>query len=324
MTDTTIRVAATTAGLWLLAFAAASVAVPSAAQLPGQAQGWAQVDCDKEHPGALQRAIDRARPGDTVQVRGTCLEHVTILADKDLLTLDGGGNATIDGRDPTLNTVLLRGPSGVTIKGLTITGGRAGIDISRGTFAIIDGNTIEANSRNGITLGSFSTANIVNNTIQNNAVHGILVNGNAFGFIGFRTADDTVASPNVIRNNGLNGIHVTLSASARIAGNTISGNARNGINVERASQATVSDNDIDANGQNGIFVTENSGVNLGSDTGAGIFDAPNRTTGNNGLFGIGCRVGGYANGRIGTLNGTAGDKEFGASCINSLNQPDSF
>jgi hypothetical protein len=57
----------------------------------------------------------------------------------------------------------------------------------------------------------------------------------------------------------------------------------------------VSDNTIDANGQHGIFVTENSHVNLGSDTGAGIFDAPNRTTVNNVLSGIACRVGGSAN-----------------------------
>src|SRR5262249_23123225 len=151
---------------------------------------------------------------------------------KDLLTLDGGGHATISGPDATLNTILVRGPRGITITGLTITGGRVGIDVSRGSSALIDGNTIEGTGRNGIILGHFSTANIVNNTIQNNPVNGILVTGNAFAFIGFRTADDTVASPNTIRQNGLNGVTVTLSSSARIAGNTISDNVRNGINIE--------------------------------------------------------------------------------------------
>lgn len=140
----------------------------------------------------------------------------------------------------------------------------------------------------------------------------------------FRTADDTVASPNVIRDNGLHGISVTLSSSARIAGNTIAGNFRNGINVDRASQANISDNTIDGNGQNGIFVTENSGVNLGSDAGAGIFDAPNRTAVNNALRGIACRLGGYANGRLGTLNGGSAAKNFGASCLDSLDTPDTF
>jgi nitrous oxidase accessory protein NosD len=311
--------------LWILLWTAANVGVPAAAaeaQDRKQGWGWARVDCDHERPGALQRAIDRARPGDTIEVIGTCYENVVIPVDKDRITLDGGGNATINGPDATMNTLQVRGPRGTTIRGLTITGGRVGIDISRSASALIDGNTIERTGRNGITLGALASANIANNTIQDNPGQGILVTGAAFGFIGFASADDTVASPNVIRGNGINGISVTLSSSARIAGNVISDNARNGILVERASQANVSDNLIEANGQNGIFVTENSGVNLGSDTGSGLFDAPNRTTVNNGLSGISCRVGAYANGRIGTLNGGGGQKDVGATCIDSLNQPD--
>ena len=295
-----------------------------AAQAPASArsQGWAHVDCDKEGAGALQRAIDRATPGDTLTVSGTCYENLSIPPGKDRLTIDGGGTATINGADVTLNTLQIRGPKAITITGLTITGGRAGIDVSRGSSALIDGNTIDRTGRNGITLGAFATANIVNNTIQNNASAGILVTGNAFGFIGFATADDTAASPNIIRSNGTHGISLTLSSSARIAGNTISDNVRHGINVERASQATISVNTIDANGQHGIYVTENSGVNLGSDTGPGLFDAPNRTTVNNVLRGIACRVGGYANGRRGTLNGNAGPTDFGGTCVNSLDVSD--
>jgi parallel beta-helix repeat protein len=287
-------------------------------------QGWARVDCGKEHPGALKRAINLARSGDTIQVSGTCNENVAIPLGKDLLPLDGGGDATINGPDPALNTLSARGVRGLTVRGFRITGGRAGISIDRGSSASIDGNTIEYVGRFGIIAGGWSTVNIVNNTIQNNPNHGINVTGNAFVFIGFATADDTIASPNTIRFNGAHGINVSFSASARIAGNTISDNARNGVNVDRASQATVSDNTIDANGQNGIFVTENSGLNLGSDTGAGIFDAPNRTTVNNGVRGISCRVGGYANGRLGTLNGNGGAKEIGTSCIDSINLPDTF
>jgi parallel beta-helix repeat protein len=286
--------------------------------------GWAYVDCDKEPPGALQRAIDRATEGQTIRVAGTCNENVTIAPGKDGLTVDGGGGATIAGPDAALNTIQVRGPRAVTLTGLAVRGGRAGIDVSRGATAVIDGNTIDGMSRNGITLGSFATANIFNNTIQNNAFAGILVTGNAFGFIGFATADDTIASPNLIRHNGSHGISVTLSSSARTAGNTISDNVRHGINIERGSQATVSDNAIDANGQHGVFVTENSVVNLGIDAGAGLFDAPNRTTLNNGQRGIACRVGGAANGRRGTLNGNAGAKDFGTSCVDSLDAADTF
>ena len=168
------------------------------------------------------------------------------------------------------------------------------------------------------------SATVVNNTIQNSASHGLLVTASSFALVGILTTDDTVASPNIIRNNGIHGINVSFSAAARIVGNSISDNIRNGINVDRGSHVTVADNTIDANGQNGIFVTENGGVNLGSDAGVGIFDAPNRTSVNNGASGISCRVGGYANGRLGTLNGSTGQKSFGSSCIDSLDQPDTF
>jgi parallel beta-helix repeat protein len=315
------------ASLWLVSSAGLGLVRAQGSgqsQSPAQSEGWANVDCDREHSGALQRAIDRATPGQTIVVSGTCYENVSIPVGKDLLTLDGGGSGAINGPDVAVNTLQIRGPRGITIKGLTISGGRAGIDVSRGASAVIDGNIIENTGRNGITLGGFATANIVNNTIQNNASAGILVTGNAFGFIGFATADDPAASPNIIRNNGTHGISVTLSSSARIAGNTISNNVRHGISVDRASQANVSANVIDANGQHGVFVTENSVVNLGSDTGTGLFDAPNQTTVNNVLLGISCRVGGAANGRRGTLNGNGGAKDFGTSCIDSLDVPDSF
>src|SRR5262245_2479221 len=105
--------------------------------------GWASVDCDKEAPGALQRAIDRAEPGQTILVAGTCNENAAVPPDKSRLTLDGGGIGTIAGPDAAVNVLQVRGPRAVTVRGLTIRGGRAGIDVSRGATAVIDGNTIE-------------------------------------------------------------------------------------------------------------------------------------------------------------------------------------
>ena len=50
-----------------------------------------RVDCDRAPAGKLQETIDSASQGDTIQVRGTCQENVTIPLGKDLITLDGGG-----------------------------------------------------------------------------------------------------------------------------------------------------------------------------------------------------------------------------------------
>ena len=129
--------------------------------------------------------------------------------------------------------------------------------------------------------------------------------------------DDTEASPNVIQNNKENGIIVTRSSSARIVGNTISGNIDNGVLVTRVSHGDVSSNTIDGNGGDGVFVSRNSGVNLGEDTGSGIFDSPNSTIVNNVGVGIRCAINSYGDGRIGTLNGSGGPFSFAANCVNA-------
>jgi parallel beta-helix repeat protein len=110
---------------------------------------------------------------------------------------------------------------------------------------------------------------------------------------------------------------VTRLSSARIVGNTVSGNVGNGITVERVSQADISANTINGNDRNGIFVTQNSGVNLGNDTGDTIFDKPNYTTAENGLFGLKGTMGGYADGWLGTLDGLRGRVFFDLRSVNS-------
>jgi parallel beta-helix repeat protein len=113
---------------------------------------------------------------------------------------------------------------------------------------------------------------------------------------------------------------VSRSSSARIITNTISNNiGGHGVIVFRVSHADISNNTIDGNGIDGIRVQDNSGVNLGRDTGTNPDELPNNTTANNTGFGIRCFRGGYADGRLGTLNGASGDKDFNDStCVDSL------
>ena len=108
--------------LCLLPYGAMGAVTAAAHSREQRNQGWALVDCDKEQPGALQRAIDRARPGDTILVSGTCNENVTLPEEKGGITLHGGGHATVHGLDATSSTISVRAP-GATITGFVITGG---------------------------------------------------------------------------------------------------------------------------------------------------------------------------------------------------------
>jgi parallel beta-helix repeat protein len=265
----------------------------------------------------ISGAVQRLEPGDTLSVSGACSENVQIPEQVVNITLDGQGTATIAGPDTSSSTINVRG-NGITIRNFaSITGGETGIIVTRGGTAFIDSNVIQNTGNNAIIVSLSSSARIINNTIQTNPGNGILISEGSSARIGFNMADDTQASPNVIQKNGENGIIVTGSSNARIVGNTISGNAGHGVLVNRVSNGDVSSNNIDSNGGDGVFVLRNSGVNLGEDTGSGIFDAPNTTSVNNGGFGIRCVINSYGDGRIGTLNGASGAVSFAANCVNA-------
>jgi parallel beta-helix repeat protein len=296
----------------------------------------------------LQAAIDSAPNNSTITVNGPCSENISIGTSRAGITLDGGGNATIIGPDTsTKPTVLISGRS-ITIKGFVISGGLDGILVVTGGIAVIDGNQIQATFRNGITVSMSSNVRIINNTIQNNPGYGISVLEMSSARIGFSNASDLTASENVIQKNGQAGILVMRSSYAGIVGNTISDNVLDGITVAKVSQADIASNAIDRNGGNGINVSDNSGVNLGNDTGNTIFDLPNFSEDPkckpptcadcsphpspycNKKFGVKGLLGAYLDGRMGNLKGwlghpmaasDPGDAHFvfcGGGCLNSL------
>jgi len=275
-----------------------------------------QVDCSS---ASLQAAIEKAKPGDTLLVSGTCKENLVIHEEVARITLDGQGKATIEGPDTSKHTVQVRG-RGITIKGFTVTGGLQGINVWGGQ-AIIDGNTVQGAARAGIFVTRTSYAGIVNNTVQNNGTNGIGISANSFGFVGALGASDKTASPNIVQNNRRTGITVARSSAARIVGNTIRNNKRFGVSIRLTSDADITNNTIDSNGI-GIRVIENSHVRLGRRRGrsgrSGLFRLPNSTTSNNSRAGIRCRGNSSVEGRLGSLNGEEGVKDIDPSCVDSL------
>ncbi len=270
-----------------------------------------QVDCSS---ASLQAAVDEAKPGDTLLVSGTCKENLVIYEEVARITLDGQGKSTIEGPDAGGRTIEVRG-RGITIKGFTITGGRAGLVVTRGGQAIVDGNTVQGAARYGIVIMQSSSARIGNNTVKNNG-NGIVIENTSAGRVGYFSARNRTASPNTIENNERNGIVVNFGSSARIVGNTIRNNKRTGISVSRAS-SQISSNTIDGNGRGGILI-QNSNVSLGRRRGSGIFQLPNSTTSNNSTAGIRCVGNSSVSGRLGSLKGEEEVKDIDPSCVDSL------
>ena len=101
-------------------------------------------------PGdTLQPVIDNALSGDLISVTGTCVENVLVDNNKVRVFLDGGGAAVIQGSDPTLPALDVRGKA-ILVEGFTITGGSNGIEVPRGSNALIRDNVIENNESSGV------------------------------------------------------------------------------------------------------------------------------------------------------------------------------
>ncbi len=264
---------------------------------------------------SLQDAINAALPGETINVSGTCAENILVRNEKQRITINGGGTATINGPSNTSPAVNIRG-KGILLQGFTIRGGNAGVAVNRGSNAVLSGNTIESTGGNGVIIEQLAFAILTNNTIRNNPGAGVVVQEASTARIGFNADSETVASANTIQNNVL-GIAVMNGSSARVIGNNITGNTGDGVLVTRDSQADLAGNVISNNSGDAIQVSENSFIQLGEDSGSSIFDLANSGNGNTGV-GISCVNGGSADGRQGSLTGGGGPSSFDGSCINGL------
>jgi len=158
-----------------------------------------QVDCSS---ATLQAAIEKAKPGDTLLVSGTCKENLVIHEEVARITLDGQGKATIEGRPDAGPTIRVRG-RGITIKGFTVTGGGYGILVAHSGHAVIDGNTVQGAAQRGILVRHSSSARITNNTIQNNRSSGITLD-----------TSSALIGNNTVKNNRRVGIVIANTSAA--------------------------------------------------------------------------------------------------------------
>jgi len=130
------------------------------------------VDCDGGGP-KLSTAIELAKPGDTIVVRGTCRERIHVTTGP--LTLDGGGNAILDGagvgpNEKEFNGLLtVEGAHGVTIRGWLIRNSAAeGIFGKSGASMLIQETVLEKNFT-GIGLSN-SAAEVVDSATRYNNI----------------------------------------------------------------------------------------------------------------------------------------------------------
>lgn len=199
------------------------------------------VECNRG--ASLADAIQKAAPGDTLTVTGTCMGPVAI--NKAGLTIQGSGSTAIDGQQK--DAVTVSGVSGVTLANLEV-----------------------RNGNNGVVAKNGANIRLVNVAAHDNASIGVLLEASSSASFGGGST----------RHNGLNGIDAEDTSAVVLTGAfTSEANAVFGINVNNASSLTFTQANV-AVDQNtlGIQVATGAGAFI-SDSSTTITVSGNFTTG---------------------------------------------
>jgi parallel beta-helix repeat protein len=200
----------------------------------------------------IQAAVNAAQPGDTILIPpGTYSENV--LVNKSLIIKSSGGadTTTVKAAVPSSDVFLLSG-SGIRVEGLTLTGGRAGVEFSGAsqssvTDIIAHDNEyavlIEHAANNKVSASNLSNNGYgiyldgsSGNTFSGNVATYEKGNGNALGDgIYMRESNSNAIVQNVLSNNHVYGINANEEFAVRLRDdsnnntftfNTFSGNAK--------------------------------------------------------------------------------------------------
>jgi hypothetical protein len=192
------------------------------------------VNCSREEK--IAKALEKAEPGDTIRLTGTCFERVTITTNR--ITLDGQGAAILDGARSSAGefdgVITIDGARGVIIQGLTVQHGTGkGVFGKRGAAFSVRNATLQDNGYSGIAVRESSTAEISDCRVLRNMDVGIIVEiGSSAVFKGSIEVRD-----NPVGGVGINGTSIVEMRGARV---NVSNNAF-GIIAGSNSQIAVFD-----------------------------------------------------------------------------------
>jgi hypothetical protein len=229
------------------------------------------VDCAAGEKVSEVLADAAGRTGSvTIYIKGVCTETVWLERSNTMLvgvTLDAGLQPPSGGS----NSLVISGAQGVTVKGLTVTGGK-GISIERGGSVFVDScrimnstfhgiwvisgiielqeTTIDGSSGSGIYAWSGSRVRMTGGALQNNSEAGLTLQIGATG---------RLVGTQVV-NNQL-GALLGFGASLDLIGVTIKDNAIGGVGVGGNSSLLLDNGTvITNNGGNGIELSDMSVV----------------------------------------------------------------
>ena len=235
------------------------------------------LDCNTG--ASLIRALEHAKPGETIIFTGNCNGPINITQDG--LKLQGQGTAVIDGQKQT--AVTIRSAQNVSLSNLEVRNGINGILADAQTQVKLTNVTVYDNPVIGILVQNNSGVVFKDVTTRNNGVHGldaentsaVTINGTftaeANGVFGINInagSSFTLNNAQVTAQKNLLGIQLGTGASAFLgdpaSSITAANNVSTGLTVVSGAQMVSFGGKINAtgNGRNGVSVNSKAGLDL--------------------------------------------------------------
>ena len=298
---------------------------------------------------SITNALKRYVPGNGLLINfsGTCNENIDILRDD--ITIRGTTlTATINGPNNTDSVIQLDGARRIRLESFLITGGRDGVNGTRGSSFTMVGVNVQDAPRFGVIASNNSQGSVDNALIKGAGSNGLIAANGAMLFITNTTVEDgqtgiqanrgshirigqdqagsATLGPVLVRNNRGSGINLDSSATAIIVSTTVENNQGSGINITRSAHAdigigsfnvigavTVKNNSTSGTG-NGIFVDGGS-INLVGSTISGHAFGLQMVNGANGRVGILPDSSAYLGNTISGNRGNGVLMSFGATAL---------
>jgi hypothetical protein len=274
------------------------------ATLTGRLDGLTQlkfIDVDCSAGGTIQAALASAQnhPAPVViTVFGVCSENVVILRNEVMIRAGAAGSG-ITAASATQHVIRSGSPGirtrSLTLTGLTITGGLAGVFADFGMVVHVR-DCVFRNNDTGVSIDHQGIVRLENTVVENSAGHAALavhgaqlfmsggaLRGSASDGLALRAgASADVRGAAEIASSGAYGVILNSGSTLAFEAATVTGSAFSGIFVSGGSRVSLGRGAvITANTRNGITLTDTSvAQKLRSETDIHIT--------NNGQFGVGC------------------------------------
>jgi hypothetical protein len=212
-----------------------------------------RVNCNGGGP-SLKTTLTHVGPGDTVFVNGTCRERVSITVGP--LTIDGGGNAILDGAgvppdDAEFNGMLtVDGARGVTIRSMTIrNGARQGILGLHGANMIVEKTIVEGFDP-GPAIGlSNSAAELTDVTLRSNGL----------GIDAYSSSTVILQGAIDISHNLRGGLSLNMNTTAEIRGANVHVDNNGGVGILVVGDSRLAFSGFDVSRGSSLSTSSNKG-----------------------------------------------------------------